>query len=1185
MAVGGVAVRVTAEALSSGSVRLKRSTAEQLLGPEILLDATGVGTGSSKALVLNPCPAQWFSRPVYAQLRCVPAMAPQGQSLGATDAPPPPCLHCELCGLGAWLRGQGAVPGVHWVQLWRGAGGGLMLRLCDGKPTELPGEEAEAAVEQQVIAVTTSLTAAVKETGASDTAAVPEASAAAAGVHAAGMIVGPAAQAVADAAAPWQLHAPTGRAACMPYRSAWRMPENSCHLGAPGAGADGVGSAARSSPDGDHRGAPMPPVEGGVAVPGRPSCTGILTGRVSNYKIGLRTAEAQGLLVPSLLQEQGLQSRPDWITVHVEGGAGRSASAHEGAQQGQQQGGEFAVRLMCNHNTGRKPSWYLSSVGALLKALRAQDGHTVQLQYKPDGRLVARRAGRQPQQQRQGQGQDQQAAAAAQLASCPADGIFVGYRYSTRMDARVGAVCALWPEIASQLSCGQGAEVEVHPAVADAGGEALGPFRVALKLHTWKSEWPSWRLNGCGGLFRAIGAQDGDAVFMWRSPGDGRLLAGLQPRGGLRRGREEQQLAQQGQGQDAEQQPEQQQEGRQGQQGDGPRRQPRRRARQGGLHRLYGEYVVQEASDGEDEELDVDDEGEGEEWGSGENEVGQEEGPRGPPGDGLSRPSKRARATEAPALQYGGPSAYQQQQVQPTMCPASSFFVGYKHRGQLDARATAVRALWPDLACQLVYGQSIEVEVHPAMADAGGQALGPFRVTLKLYSWPGKPAAWRLCSCRQLFRALGAQDRDEILMWRSPGDGRVMAGAQPRGGVRRDTGVQQQGQPQAQEQEAEQQQQGDGRRRQPQRRAQQGALQLLYGEHDVLAASGGEDWGEEEVDHGDGGAEEEWESEESEDEGQGDVSWGPSCDGLSRPSKRARAAEGPAQQYGGASATQQQMQLAACPAGSVFVGRKHRTQVDVRAAAVHALWPEVASQLACGQSVKVDVHAATHGADVGAQGGGGGEAPGSFRVLLMLYTRPYSSPSWRLNGCGPLFRALGAQDRDAICIWRSPGDGRLMAGVQRRGEVEGDGTRVQAGRQRGAGPGRGGRGVRQVYDVHETTDEEADEDVGLEEDEEEGKGHGGYSGAEHEELEVGFGAGSGVEGQARQSCDVRGNGGGGWGRECAGLGSGGDYEAGVEEEEEEEEEDPGVNWWAREVGGEFGFGEERDEGRQEEEQV
>ncbi len=976
---------------------------------------------------------------------------------------------------------------MHWVQLWRGAGGALRLRLCDGKPTELPGEDAAMQQQQQFEEERPAPNAAAEDTalllspgrgvaavvhtapagrtpGVSDAAAAQATSARAAAAHAAAMIVGAAAQAVADAAAPWQLHAPTCRRVhCTPAAGA--ALQGCCLLGAAGAGADGVVYAAASHPpkgdyqgplptarrrtgDGDGGGsgpatiwgagrdcggadghglldaaaaqpcrggnvgsadhllslspAPLPPPplpppgvlgqpavagdvfslwrravwasqqhsvlmhglqqeqqqqqqqqdQGGSAVSGRPCGTGILTGRVGKRRISLRTEEVQGLLAPSLLQGRGPQSRPDWITVHVEEAAGNNA-AHEGAQQGLQQGSEFTVRLVCYQEAGCKPRWQCSGVSALVKALRALDGDTVQLQYMPDGRLVIWRAAHQPPQQKQ----QQCRSGAVPLAACPADSILVGYRYDARIDVPAAAVHSLWPEVASQLACGQSAEVEAHVAVADAGGEAPSPFRLTLKLHTWRRNLPSWRLNGCGPLFRTLGARYYEGILMWRSPGDGRLMAGVQPRCGVQRGREEQQQGQQGQ--QAGQQAGQQQEARQGQQGDGSRRQPRRTARQGGLHRLYGEYVVPEALDGEDGEED--------------------------------EPS----------------------------------------------------------------------------------------------------------------------------------------------------------------------------------------------------------------DDGDGGVEK-WESEESE-EGQEE---GPSGSGLSRPSKRARAAQGGAhQQYGGLSATQQQqqhMQLAACPAGSLLVGSKYRTQLDVRAAAVHPLWPDLASQLACGQGTEVEVHVAVEHA--------GGEALVPYRPELKLRTWKGRSPTWRLTGCGPLFRALGAQDRDAIFMWRSPGDGRMMAGVQPREAARGGGGCVQVG-QRGAGLVRAGGKVRQVYDeydVRESTDEGGEEGEEAESEETE-EGSGGYREEEEEEEEeegeeeeeeqdgvgfggeASFGAGSEGEGRVGQGSGVVGGRGGGWSWEEEGLRCGGGNGAGVGEDEAEEEEaeaeDPGVNCWAREVGEEFGFGEESDEGEQNEEQV
>ncbi len=1273
MAVGGVAVRITAESWSSGSVRLKRSTAEQLLGPEILQDSRGQSGDGPKCLLLYPCPAQRSSTPLNVQLRIVPTMARQGQSLGASP-PAPPSLHCELCGLGAWLRGQGAVPGVHWVQLWRGAGGALRLRLCDGEPTELPGEE---ATEQQMETGGTEPNADAEGTAAvgaavvpaqhtsrmqvaSDAAAAQAASAEAAAADAVAKLLGMAAQAVADAAAPWKLHAPTRTAPCMPAGAAWQGPATSCQLGAAGAGADGVTRAPRGAPmtpaplllpmpdpqlpppmlspprappelpaqqaahpaaragappfvgapgapeldtaarlqssaaasaaagtsnevftlrisavggrhlgwlnaealtlwpeacqlhSGqamavtlhllqdqaatstrhtaaredvsaklarynattvaifglgraddvfclwrDHAGAVWASqqhsgtrqglqqeqgqgqerIVGGAAVTRGISTMGILTGRVGNWRIILRTRN----------QGQHLQSMPEWVTVHV-GVADANRSTHEGAHEEQQQGSEFTVRLLCSLATGRRLQWYLSSASALIKALGARDGDTVQLQYESDGRLAVRRAAGQPQRQ-------QQAAGTVPLAACPADSILVGYNLGSRMDPRVGAVHALWPEVASQLACGHSTEMEVHPAVAGAGVAALGPFRLTLMLRTWKGRSPVWRLTGCGPLFGALGAQDGDAIHMWRSPEGGRLVAGVQPRGGVPRGMGKVRLGQQ-QGKEQEQQ-EQEQGGRR-------RQQLHRRARQNALHRSDSGNSVHAASDGEDggaKEMYSHGDCGVEKCGRGENGEGQEEGPPGPPGDGLSRPSKRARAAHGAAQQYGGISAAHQRHIQPTACPAGSTLVGFKCRTLLDVRATAVQALWSDLASQMACGESIGVEVHPAVADVGmdadvhvGEALGPFRVTLTRYSWRTRSVAWRLSGCGPLFRVLGAHDSDAILMWRSPGDGRLMAGVQPRGEVHRGREEQQQGQ------EVEQQQE--------------------EGKHALPTV---------------------------------------------------------------------------CPAGSIFVGRKIKGKLRPRAGAVRALWPKVASQLACGRSTEVEVHPAVEGAS--------GEVLEPFRAVLTMNRLPGKSPTWQLTGCVPLFRVLGAQHGDAIFMWRSPGDGRLVAGVQPRGGarggakprggVLGKGNGVQVGRQWGAGLDPAGGEVRQVYGEHETTDEEEmwqGEDEDEDEEGEDGEAENDKWEERNEALGYGEEASTGAmlegEGRVGPGCSVLGGiGGRGW--ECAGLGSGDDNEAGVGEEGEgeEEEEEPGVNWWAREVGGEFGFGEEGGEGEQDEEQV
>ncbi len=1273
IAVGGVAVRITADAWSSGNVRLKHSTAEQFLGPEILQDSRGESgddPNGPKSLFLHPCPAAEGSASlVHAQLRIVPTTARPSQALDDSP-PPPPSLHCELCGLGAWLRGQGAVPGVHWVQLWRGAGGALRLRLCDGKPTALPGEEATGvqqmetggtepnAAARSLVVQLPPAGAAVAPTeptsttpGACDAAVAASVQAAAA--DAAAKLVGPAAQAAADAAAPWHIHAPTCRVPCMPAGAALQ----GCRLGAAGVvPADGVGSAARCAPNGDHigplpttqlkagsgggsgpvtpgvagrdsRGAdcrgwldaapphprrggntgsaghsrslsplptppppmlpavptlpppspllsppPSPPVspaqqaprpmspagapavvdasatprlhtaaafgsaaaaaeaaaapaaasreytvritaEGGRHVgwlksealalwpdacqlqfgqaaavtlhprdqPGtlpykttvglrlsaklvrhdastfalsglgqagdvlilwrdrtgtvwvglsqvhsgtgqdlqqlgqqqgqgqdgglqqeqeqgqeqqqgqggggpvalrRPLSTSILTGNVGRTKIRLRTDEVDGVLAPSLSQGHPRQLKPCSITVHVEGGAAGGSSGDGGAEQGQQQESQLTVRLRCFQPAAScQPKWYLSSVHALLKALGAQDGDTVQLQRMSDGRLVIWRAARHLYRRHK----QLLPAAAVPLAACPPDSILVGVINSNRVPARVGAVRALWPEVARRLTCGQSTEVEVYPSAADAGTGPCCPFRVTLKL--WMYQSPTWQLTGCRALFRALGAQTRDALCMWRSPGDGRLMAGVQPRGGSRRPGEE---LPQGQEQEQEQQPqgrqgreeEQQPPEQQGQEGGEDRRLRQERARQGAVLRKYGEYAMQEESDGEEGGQAEEEEEEQEECRSGD---GEGEGPPGLLDDGLSRPSKRARAAEEVAQQYGGPSAAQQQRMQLTTCPTGSILVGHKYRTLLQPRVTTVRALWPDLASQLVCGQSTEVEVHAAVEGAGGEVLEPFRVMLRLQTRKGTSPLWRLTHCGPLFRALGAQERDAVFMWRLPVGGRLMAGLQPRVGVPWDKDARQQP-----GQEATQQQQVQGQR--------------------------------------------------------------------------------------------QRVHRLACPAGSVLVGRKQGTQLEVLMAAVKALWPDLACRWVCGQSMVVEVYPAVADA--------GGGALGPFRVVLKLESWPSKPLAWRLTGCGALFRALVAQERDVIHMWRSPGDGRLMAGVQPRGgargggkprgEVQGGGKGVQVG-QRGAGLGRARGRVRQMCDKHESTDEE---DVWPGEDEE-----------------------------------------------------------------------------------------------------
>ncbi len=236
MAIGGVAVRVSARALSSGFVSLKLSTADQLFGAETLRGATDTNADGNHPLLLQTLPPGSYTLSV--QLRVLQRAALPSNIL---EGSPPPSLHCELCGLGAWLRGQGAVPGVHWVQLWRGAGGALMLRLCDGKPTELPGEEITAQQHQQPSQQLDPLQLAEEGCNALSGAVLqglydarckrtwtaglpcalgsvpePEASPALKAVRG---LTGSAAQAVADAVAPWELreHISTARAAAVRF--------------------------------------------------------------------------------------------------------------------------------------------------------------------------------------------------------------------------------------------------------------------------------------------------------------------------------------------------------------------------------------------------------------------------------------------------------------------------------------------------------------------------------------------------------------------------------------------------------------------------------------------------------------------------------------------------------------------------------------------------------------------------------------------------------------------------------------------------------------------------------------------------------------------------------------------------------------------------------------------------------
>ncbi len=1208
MVVGGVAVRITAESWSSGSVRLKRSTAEQFLGPEILRDSRGESDDGPTTLFLHPCPADGSTKPVHAQLRFVPTTAHQRHSLGASP-PPPPFLHCELCGLGAWLRGQGAVPGVHWVQLWRGPGAALMLRLCDGKPTGLPGEK--AAVQQQQlgtgvpapnaatedtaklsppvgVAVVPTVPSRRKPGAAAATAAAAVRAAAA---EAAAQLVGPAAQAVADAAAPWQHPVPTCRAPCLPVRAALQ----GCPLGAAaGAEADGAESAARTYPNGDHRG-PLPTAQCRTG-------SGWGSGPVSPGGAGRDSGgeDVHGLLdaAPPHTCRSG----------HNAGSAGHSLSLSPPPMPP-------PPLLPAVPMSPPPPPPPLLAPPPPPPVLPAQQAPHQAAQAGAPALVNAPAA---PQLQMATGYASAGAAATAAAAASKGFTVCVSAVGGMHLAWLNIEALVLWPA-ACQLQLGQAAAVTLR-LVQDQPTMPTchtGVWEdVSAKLARYNATW-----------FALFGLGQANAVFrLWRDHA-GAVWASRQHPGTW------QQLdQQQGQGQGQQHQA----------QGEGGAAASRRPFSTGILTGRVGPYMIrlrikevrgvlapylsqwrsQQAKPGW---ITVHAEGGAGRCSSAHAGAhqGQEQANEfavrllcneqagawclssvgallkalgAVDGDTVQLQCKSDgrlvawRAAQQPQQQQQGQGHQAAAGAVPfAACPADSILVGFRNSKRMNARATAVRALWPEVACRLQCGQSAEVEVRPAVADAGIVPLCPFRVSLKRCKSKGKLLCWRLNGCGLLFQALGAQNRDAIVMWRSPTDGRVLAGVQPRGGVHRDGEELRQGQ--EQQPQGQRGHQGDGSRRQQQRMARQGALQPVYGEYTLQEEPGRE--GAEEKEQEQGGC------RSGDGEGEGQEEEGPpglSCDGPLRPSKRARAAEGVAHQYGGLGATQmQQMQLTACPAGSVLVGYKHCSQLDARVGALHTLWPEVAGQLTCGQSMEVEVHPVVADA--------GGQALGPFRLTLKLHTWNCKSPSWRLSGCGPLFRALGAQERDAVHMWCSPGGGRMMAGVQSRGGMRGKGNGVQLA-QRDAGTCGAGGKVQQVYDEHETTDEEGmwqGEDEGEEEWKEGEAEKDKWEEESNEALDYGGEASAGAlpvgEGRAGQGCGVLGNGGRGWGWEGAGLGFGGDNEAGAgerdeteeeEEEDEDEEEDeqkeePGVNWWARGVGGGFGSGEDAVVGEQEEE--
>ncbi len=259
-------------------------------------------------------------------------------------------------------------------------------------------------------------------------------------------------------------------------------------------------------------------------------------------------------------------------------------------------------------------------------------------------------------------------------------------------------------------------------------------------------------------------------------------------------------------------------------------------------------------------------------------------------------------------------------------------------------------------------------------------------------------------------------------------------------------------------------------------------------------------------------------------------------------------------------------------AGGMLVGYALANRVGLRQAAVAALFPAALS-LSSGQTLEVEVHAAPLGG-LGAAGQQQQqqhqEEPLAPYLLCLKVNQRERRRDWRMNGCAPLFRALSVSNYDAVVMWRSPGDGRLVVGMQRRSRGEEE-------------------------EEEETSEDDGDVDVELDDGGEEeggqgGEGEGEGEGAEEEEGKEegeegvrlsGGDCGLGVEWAVRRGPGAVLGSSGGWrggpGEAGAdGEGRGGDERSVSDSEGEDEEEDldEGVNCWLRAVGGEGGAGEQ-----------
>ncbi len=151
--VDGFAVPVSTKSLLRGAFRLKKETAEQFFGPDTIAGLAAVNPDGQNpkplALMVVACSTNDGTHRCEAVnlfLSQFPAAArPKQASQQHKGAEAK--QYCELLGLGAWLKAQGAVAGTHWVQVWRAVPPDgqplVLLQLCGAVPAGLPPHNAE----------------------------------------------------------------------------------------------------------------------------------------------------------------------------------------------------------------------------------------------------------------------------------------------------------------------------------------------------------------------------------------------------------------------------------------------------------------------------------------------------------------------------------------------------------------------------------------------------------------------------------------------------------------------------------------------------------------------------------------------------------------------------------------------------------------------------------------------------------------------------------------------------------------------------------------------------------------------------------------------------------------------------------------------------------------------------------